>query len=144
MYVYQYGMLEECKKLKNTSHSSNFFLSFYQHSTQVLQWQLAEDPLSCLKHHGMCSSDYRELCFLSHITMWSLILSQNQPESASSDTSTLTNTYAIMNVPHEKPYHLKEKKLPKQVTWIWLLCHIDDQICILKTQFKVQTNKPDL
>ena len=104
MYVYQYGMLEECKKLKNTSHSSNFFLSFYQHSTQVLQWQLAEDPLSCLKHHGMCSSDYRELCFLSHITMWSLILSQNQLESASSDTSTLTNTYAIMNVPHEKPY----------------------------------------
>ena len=111
MYVYQYGMLEERKKLKNTSHSSNFFLSFYQHSTQVLQWQLAEDPLSCLKHHGMCSSDYRELCFLSHITMWSLILSQNQPESASSDTSTLTNTCAIMNVPHEKPYNLKEKKI---------------------------------
>lgn len=99
---------------------------------------MAEDPLSCLKHHGMCSSDYRELCFLSHITMWSLILSQNQLESASSDTSTLTNTHAIMNVPHEKPYNLKEKKnclsrLPG------LLCHIDDQICIWKTQFKVQT-----
>ena len=59
----------------------------------------------------MCSSDYRELCFLSHITMWSLILSQSQLESASSDTSTLTNTYAIMNVPHEKPYNLKEKKI---------------------------------
>ena len=43
--------------------------------------------------------------------MWSLILSQNQLESASSDTSTLTNTYAIMNVPHEKPYNLKEKKI---------------------------------
>ena len=43
--------------------------------------------------------------------MWSLILSQNQLESASSDTSTLTNTYAIMNVLHEKPYNLKEKKI---------------------------------
>ena len=38
MFVYQYGMLEERKKLKNTSQSSNFFLSFYQHSTQVLHW----------------------------------------------------------------------------------------------------------
>lgn len=58
----------------------------------------------------MCSSDYRELCFLSHMTMWSLILSQNQLKSASSDNSTLTNSYAIMKVPHEKPYNSKEKK----------------------------------
>ena len=35
MYVYQYGMLEECKKLKNTSHSSNFFLNrFYDSNWQ--------------------------------------------------------------------------------------------------------------
>ena len=38
MYVYQYGMLEERKKLKNTSHDSNLFLSFCQHSTQILHW----------------------------------------------------------------------------------------------------------
>ena len=42
-----------------------------------------------------------------------------------------------------KTIQLKREKNSKQVTWMWLLCHIDDQICILKTQFKVQTNKPD-